>query len=150
MAQNITQILSDPVTGSLLGIAGIISTAIVGVTIFLMQKQADHKFNKMIEEHQRVAQRKSFWIKTALDELNEVKQKHEQAQNYVKEYPHRMEDSQFLEEMRQFFTLENFAFIHRHIPLIQEAGDRLVNLAETETVCMFFLLNIFLDKAVCI
>lgn len=43
-------ILSDPITGSILGIIGIIATIGVGVTIFLMQERADRRINKLTED----------------------------------------------------------------------------------------------------
>lgn len=43
-------ILSDPTTGSLLGIGGIVATFIVGVTIFRMQQRADRSINNLIEK----------------------------------------------------------------------------------------------------
>lgn len=48
-------VLSDPATGFILGIVGIVATIAVGVTIFLMQQRADHRINKLTEDlHQIV------------------------------------------------------------------------------------------------
>jgi hypothetical protein len=58
---NIIQILSEPLAGSLLGIVGIIATAIVGFTIFWMQKKADHRMNQIIEETKNLLEADSSW-----------------------------------------------------------------------------------------
>jgi len=90
---NIIQILSEPLAGSLLGIVGIITTTIVAITIFLMQKKADHRINQMIEEeHRRLVLRKSFWIGLVLKELEAVKEKHCKALKYVNECPAKKHD----------------------------------------------------------
>lgn len=116
---------------SVLGIAGIIATAIVGFTIFCMQKRADSRINRMIEaEHGRVASRKSFWIQLALEELEEVKKIHCQALTHIKDFPHKKADPQFTNQMRLFFMMANYAFMIRHLRLIQEAANRLIDLLD--------------------
>jgi hypothetical protein len=128
---NSIQILSEPLAGSLLGIVGIIASAIVGFSIFWMQKKADQRINQIIEkEHRRLVLRKLYWIGLVLNELEAVKEKHYKALKYVTEFSDKKHDPQFIYDMRQFFLLENYAFMYRHIPQIQEAGMRLVDLLE--------------------
>ena len=55
-SKDIINKLSEPIAGSILGIAGIISTVIVGITIFYMQKRADKKINRFIEEQHKIIQ----------------------------------------------------------------------------------------------
>jgi hypothetical protein len=57
MSEDIFNKLSEPITGSILGIAGIISIVIVGVTILYMQKKADQRLSKFIEEQLRLNKR---------------------------------------------------------------------------------------------
>jgi hypothetical protein len=57
MSEDIFNKLSEPITGSILGIAGIISIVIVGVTILYMQKKSDQRLSKFIEEQLRLNKR---------------------------------------------------------------------------------------------
>lgn len=50
MSPDILNMLSGPTTGSLLGIASISSTIVVGITIFCMQQKADSKINEFNKE----------------------------------------------------------------------------------------------------
>lgn len=96
-----------------------------------MQKRADSRINQIIEkEHGRVVSRKSFWIQTALGELEAIKQTHCQAQKFINEFPHKKNDFQFLYEMRLFFMMANYLFTIRYIRLIQEAAKRLIDLLD--------------------
>jgi hypothetical protein len=59
MSENIFGILSEPITGSILGIAGVVSTFVVGVTIFYMQKTAVKRMNVLIEQQHKMIESKS-------------------------------------------------------------------------------------------
>jgi hypothetical protein len=59
MSEDIFGILSKPITGSILGIAGVVSTFVVGVTIFYMQKKAAKRMNVLIEQQHKTIESKS-------------------------------------------------------------------------------------------
>jgi hypothetical protein len=50
MSENIINKLSETLTGSIIGIAAIISTVIVGVTIIYIQRKIVLRINKFIEQ----------------------------------------------------------------------------------------------------
>jgi hypothetical protein len=50
MSENIINKLSETLTGSIIGIATIISTVIVGVTIIYIQRKIVLRINKFIEQ----------------------------------------------------------------------------------------------------
>jgi hypothetical protein len=50
MSENIINKLSETLTGSIIGIAAIISTGIVGVTIIYIQRKIVRRINKFIEQ----------------------------------------------------------------------------------------------------
>jgi hypothetical protein len=52
MSEDIISKLSEPLTGSILGIAGIVSIIVIGVTIVYMQKKAGRRINTLIEQQQ--------------------------------------------------------------------------------------------------
>ena len=59
ISEDIFGILSEPVTGSILEIAGVVSTFVVGVTIFYMQKKAAKRMNVLIEQQHKMIGGKS-------------------------------------------------------------------------------------------
>jgi hypothetical protein len=54
MSEDTINKLSETLTISILGIAGIISTVIVGVTIFYVQKKTDRKITTIIEQQHTI------------------------------------------------------------------------------------------------
>jgi capsular polysaccharide biosynthesis protein len=56
MSENIINKLSETLTGSIIGIAAIISTVIVGVTIIYIQRKLDRRINKFIEEQHKMTE----------------------------------------------------------------------------------------------
>ena len=56
MSENIINKLSETLTGSIIGIAAIISTVIVGVTIIYIQRKLVRRFNKFIEEQHKMTE----------------------------------------------------------------------------------------------
>ena len=56
MSEDTINKLSETLTISVLGIAGIISTVIVGVTIFYVQKKTDRRINTIIEQQRTIVE----------------------------------------------------------------------------------------------
>jgi hypothetical protein len=56
MSENIINKLSETLTGSIIGIAAIISTVIVGVTIIYIQRKLARRINKFIEEQHKMVE----------------------------------------------------------------------------------------------
>lgn len=56
MSENIINKLSETLTGSIIGIAAIISTVIVGVTIIYIQRKLVRRINKFIEQQYKMAE----------------------------------------------------------------------------------------------
>jgi uncharacterized membrane protein YgaE (UPF0421/DUF939 family) len=56
MSEDTINKLSETLTISILGIAGIISTVIVGVTIFYVQKKTDRKITTIIEQQHTIVE----------------------------------------------------------------------------------------------
>jgi uncharacterized membrane protein len=56
MSENIINKLSEMLTGSIIGIAAIISTVIVGVTIIYIQRKLVRRINKFIEEQHKMTE----------------------------------------------------------------------------------------------
>jgi hypothetical protein len=56
MSENIINKLSETLTGSIIGIAAIISTVIVGVTIIYIQRKIVRRINKIIEQQYKMAE----------------------------------------------------------------------------------------------
>jgi fructose-specific phosphotransferase system IIC component len=56
MSENIINKLSETLTGSIIGIAAIISTVIVGVTIIYIQRKLVRRINKFIEEQHKMVE----------------------------------------------------------------------------------------------
>ena len=56
MSENIINKLSETLTGSIIGIAAIISTVIVGVTIIYIQRKIVGRINKIIEQQYKMAE----------------------------------------------------------------------------------------------
>jgi hypothetical protein len=54
MSENIINKLSETLTGSIIGIAAIISTVIVGVTIIYIQRKIVRRINKFIEQQHEI------------------------------------------------------------------------------------------------
>jgi hypothetical protein len=120
--------------GSLLGIAGIIATAIVGFTIFIMQKRANSKINRIIERgFSDREERKKFWVNGAIHELEEIRKLNNNAFEYLKNYHTGHRDSIFIEKMRRFFLMGDYSFRVNYIPFMHEAGLRLMDLIDTKT-----------------
>jgi hypothetical protein len=123
---------SEP--GSLLGFAGIIATAIVGFTIFRMQKRADSKINRIIErDFSDREERKKFWVNGAIHELEEIKKLDNNALEYLKNYHTSQHDPNFIERLRRFFLMGEYSFRVNYIPFMREAGLGLRDLIDTRT-----------------
>jgi hypothetical protein len=56
MSEDTIKKLSETLTISILGIAGIISTVIVGVTIFYVQKKTDRRITTIIEQQHTIVE----------------------------------------------------------------------------------------------
>ena len=56
MLENIINKLSETLTSSIIGIAAIISTVIVGVTIIYIQRKLVRRINKFIEEQHKMTE----------------------------------------------------------------------------------------------
>jgi fructose-specific phosphotransferase system IIC component len=56
MSENIINKLSETLTGSIIGIAAIISTVIVGVTIIYIQRKLVRRINKFIEQQYKMVE----------------------------------------------------------------------------------------------
>ena len=56
MSENIINKLSETLTGSIIGIAAIISTVIVGVTIIYIQIKLVRRINKFIEQQHKITE----------------------------------------------------------------------------------------------
>jgi hypothetical protein len=56
MSENIINKLSETLTGSIIGIAAIISTVIVGVTIIYIQRKLVRRINKFIEQQHKMTE----------------------------------------------------------------------------------------------
>jgi hypothetical protein len=56
MSENIINKLSETLTGSMIGIAAIISTVIVGVTIIYIQRKLVRRINKFIEQQHKMTE----------------------------------------------------------------------------------------------
>jgi hypothetical protein len=59
LSENTFGILSEPIAGSILGIVGVVSTFVVGVTIFYMQKKVAKRVNALIEQQHKMIENKS-------------------------------------------------------------------------------------------
>jgi hypothetical protein len=64
LSEDISNRLSEPITGSVLGIAAVISTVIVSVTIFYMQKKVTRRINMILEQQHKMVEDKSERDKT--------------------------------------------------------------------------------------
>jgi hypothetical protein len=56
MSENIINKLSETLTGSIIGIAAIISTVIVGVTIIYIQRKIVRRIDKFIEQQHKMTE----------------------------------------------------------------------------------------------
>jgi hypothetical protein len=56
LSENIINKLSETLTGSIIGIAAIISTVIVGVTIIYIQRKLVRRINKFIEQQHKMTE----------------------------------------------------------------------------------------------
>jgi hypothetical protein len=56
MSENIINKLSETLTGSIIGIAAIISTVIVGVTMIYIQRKLVRRINKFIEQQHKMTE----------------------------------------------------------------------------------------------
>jgi VIT1/CCC1 family predicted Fe2+/Mn2+ transporter len=59
LSENTFGILSEPIAGSILGIVGVVSTFVVGVTIFYMQKKVAKRVNTLVEQQHKMIENKS-------------------------------------------------------------------------------------------
>jgi hypothetical protein len=112
---------------SILGIAGIVSTVAVGILIFLLQKRADNKINKIItsEDYQRSLQ-KEHLCNIVLNNLNRIKDMLQQTKTIVQAFPANFADENFLNESRTLVLLSDFGIANR-IPEILVANASLIN-----------------------
>ena len=72
MSENIINKLSETLTGSIIGIAAIISTVIVGVTIIYIQRKIVHRINKIIEQQYKMAEDENRLDKEMILDYNKL------------------------------------------------------------------------------
>ena len=119
-------------TGSNIGIAGIAATAIVGVTLYLMQRRADKNVNKIIQtEYTRRKERKSYWCRETIHELEKIKELNNNAFDFLNSYSTKQHDPIFIERMKRFFLMGEYSLRVNYIPFMYEAGLRLMDLVIT-------------------
>lgn len=125
---NISNILSDPTTGSILGIVGICATAAVGFTVYLMQQRADRNVNDIIhhEDERKKTIKRYFMHRIDADfkrinkHCNDLKQhtekylenKSDESWNVLKRYA----DEFFPDRVNGFITVTND--INKIVPLL--------------------------------
>ena len=122
------KVLADPLVASILAIAGIVATVSVGVVIFLMQKRADNRINKIItsEDNQRRLQ-KTYSCNKVLSNWNRIKDILQQIKTIVQAFPANSSNERFLNDSRVFVLLNDFGITNRWIPGILEANEFLFN-----------------------
>ena len=72
MSENIINKLSETLTGSIIGIAAIISTVIVGVTIIYIQRKLVRRINKFIEEQHKMVEDENRLDKEMILDYNKL------------------------------------------------------------------------------
>lgn len=72
MSENIINKLSETLTGSIIGIAAIISTVIVGVTIIYIQRKIVRRINKIIEQQYKMAEDENRLDKEMIRDYNKL------------------------------------------------------------------------------
>jgi hypothetical protein len=72
MSENIINKLSETLTGSIIGIAAIISTVIVGVTIIYIQRKIVRRINKIIEQQYKMAEDENRLDKEMILDYNKL------------------------------------------------------------------------------
>jgi hypothetical protein len=72
MSENIINKLSETLTGSIIGIAAIISTVIVGVTIIYIQRNIVRRINKIIEQQYKMAEDENRLDKEMILDYNKL------------------------------------------------------------------------------
>ena len=72
MSENIINKLSETLTCSIIGIAAIISTVIVGVTIIYIQRKIVHRINKIIEQQYKMAEDENRLDKVMILDYNKL------------------------------------------------------------------------------
>ena len=72
MSENIINKLSETLTCSIIGIAAIISTVIVGVTIIYIQRKIVHRINKIIEQQYKMAEDENRLDKEMILDYNKL------------------------------------------------------------------------------
>jgi fructose-specific phosphotransferase system IIC component len=72
MSENIINKLSETLTGSIIGIAAIISTIIVGVTTIYIQRKIVRRINKIIEQQYKMAEDENRLDKEMILDYNKL------------------------------------------------------------------------------
>jgi hypothetical protein len=72
MSENIINKLSETLTGFIIGIAAIISTVIVGVTIIYIQRNIVRRINKIIEQQYKMAEDENRLDKEMILDYNKL------------------------------------------------------------------------------
>jgi ABC-type Mn2+/Zn2+ transport system permease subunit len=72
MSENIINKLSEMLTGSIIGIAAIISTVIVGVTIIYIQIKLVRRINKFIEQRHKMTEDENRLDKEMILDYNKL------------------------------------------------------------------------------
>jgi hypothetical protein len=72
MSENIINKLSETLTGSIIGIATIISTVIVGVTIIYIQRKLVRRINKFIEQRHKMTEDENRLDKEMILDYNKL------------------------------------------------------------------------------
>src|SRR5919206_5351880 len=109
--------LEEPGVGSIIGIVGIGSTAVVGSVVYFMQKRADMRINLIIEsEDVRTRNQKIRFCNKILDNLYQIKMILESINKIAQDFPNRGSDQAALRDATGFIMLNNMAMQNRLIP----------------------------------
>jgi hypothetical protein len=120
--------LEEPGVGSIIGIVGIGSTAVVGFVVYFMQKRADRRINLIIEsEDVRTRNQKIRFCNKILDNLYQIKMILESINKIAQDFPNRGSDQAALRDATGFIMLNNMAMQNRLIPGIEECNRILLD-----------------------
>ena len=61
MSENTINKLSETLTGSIIGIAAIVSMVIVGIIVVYIQKKTDQRIKILIEQHDKITKNNQVW-----------------------------------------------------------------------------------------
>jgi hypothetical protein len=120
--------LEEPAVGSIIGIVGIGSTAVVGFVIYFMQKKADKRINSIIESEatQRKYQ-KQHYCNIIINNLNEIKAILQTLMNIIPYFPNNTNNTAFLNTTAFYISLNATRIRNRLITDILEANEILLN-----------------------